>query len=65
MQPELDQRRRMLDRAERLAALGPQEQPERRPPTTEERMSMADAAAAAIARLRNMQGPDTVGTSGG
>lgn len=65
MQPELDERRRMLDRAERLAALGPKEQPERHVPTREERLSMADAAAVAIERLRNMQGPETVGTRGG
>jgi hypothetical protein len=65
MQPDLDERRRMLARAERLAALGPQEQPERHVPTREERLSMADAARKAVERLRNMPGPETVGTSGG
>ena len=64
MQPDLDERRRMLARAERLAALGPKEQPERHVPTREERLSMADAARKAVERLRNMPGPETVGTSG-
>ena len=57
MEPALRERQNMLDRAEKLAA-GGDEKPVRHQPTQQERISMADAARAAVERLRTMPGPE-------